>query len=287
MRVVRNVFKISAFIIVITPLFFSCEKDLVISGQYEEKLVLNGLAEIDKPISIELSKSKNMLDKNDKIDWIRNADVYLTCGNNTYQEQLTYDSSGVYKSTHLAKYSESYKLEVVHPTYKEVFATGRMPDEPQAIVKYIDRVPGENKSVFNLEIKNKNEDQFYIWEMIYDNQEVEEEKNVSIVSTDNKTDNILPDVTQVQSKIFLEGSSAQTENISSSFIADDIEEEDISHTTVRLFTMNKDMYNYYRSLELYKNAQASFVEPIEIYSNVENGLGIFGAISEAVIIIEY
>ncbi len=268
-------------------LFFSCEKDLDISGQYEEKLVLNGLAEVDQPISIELSKTRNLLDKDDEISWIRNAEVYLTCGNNSYQEKLEYDSSGIYRSTHIAKYSESYVLEVVHPTYKDVFATGVMPDAPEAVVKYIDQGPGQNNAVFNIEIKHKKENEFYIWEMIYSDESVQNEQNISIVSTDVKTDNILPDVSQVQSKIFLEGSSVQSDNITSSFIAEDVVVEDITNVKVRLRTMNRDMYKYYRSLELYKNAQTNFVEPIEIYSNVENGLGIFGAFSESVITVEF
>ncbi|MDA9774409.1 DUF4249 domain-containing protein [Saprospiraceae bacterium] len=256
------------------------------SGQYQEKLVLNGIAEIDRPISVQLSKTKNRLNKEDKIDWIRNAEVYLTCGQNNFQEKLTYDSLGIYTSSHVAKYAESYSLEIVHAKYLGVTAEGIMPGEPEAIVKYLNESEEGRSSVFSLEIKQRKKDHFYIWEMEVDESDVGEATAVSIVSTDDKTDKVIPDYSIEQSKIFLEGYAVEGDDISSTFIAEDIDENTAVKATVRLFTMNKDMYNYYRSLELYNNSQASLAQPIEIYSNIENGLGIFGAISETVITIE-
>lgn len=49
---------------------------------------------------------------------------------------------------------------------------------------------------------------------------------------------------------------------------------------VELQAITKDLYRYYKSMELYRiSASDEFAEPVKIHSNVKNGWGIFGALS--------
>ena len=77
------------------------------------------------------------------------------------------------------------------------------------------------------------------------------------------------------------------DSINSTFGASGIDDENIHSLEIHLITVNEEMYKYYRSLELYKNATRTYIDPVEIYSNVENGLGIFGAISHSVIPVSF
>jgi len=257
----------------------SCDKALKVDVKSKEKLVLNAILKVDEPITVELSKTRNLFDENDKIDWVRSADVYLTCADNSFPELLTYLSNGVYQSTHTAQHGEEYSIEVIHSTFDNISATAVMPEETQGDAKYT----GDNEGFQNFEIniKNENSKNFYIWEMLERTEGGA--SNIEIFSGDSRTDNILPEETQVQKLIFFEGLNASdVENINSSFSTNGISDDQIENSEIRLITVNQDMYKYYRSLELYKNARNNFVKPIEIYSNVNNGLGIFGAISESV-----
>ena len=264
----------------------ACDTVLPVDESSKEKLVLNAVLRVDDTIVVELSTTGALFDKTDDIDWVRSADVYLTCDDNSFPEELlVYKQNGIYaSSSHVAKYGGKYSIEVVHSVYDDISASAVMPERTTGDVRYT----GDNEGMRNFEINilNQNSSNFYIWEM----RELTEggATTIEIFSGDSRTDNILPEETQVQKRIFLEGLNAsELDNINSPFSAEGISDSQIENSEIVLYTVNEDMYKYYRSLELYKNSKNNFVKPIEIYSNVENGLGVFGAISESVFEISY
>lgn len=57
---------------------------------------------------------------------------------------------------------------------------------------------------------------------------------------------------------------------------------------VELQAISHDFYRYLKSLQLYRIVQSdAFSEPVQIYSNVQNGWGIFGSLSSQRILIPY
>ena len=259
----------------------SCEEELIIKHTEETKIVVNAILQVDEVIEVEVSKSRNILDSEDEIDWIRNADVFLSGSEDLYKEQLVYQGNGIFVSQQIGRFSEIYDLEIHHPSYEDVDATAAMPDKAKGQLRLIEIEDNDqSQSFFELEIENETDDNFYIWEMFY---ETEVQQKISITSLDNKTDNILPDETQTREKIFMNAKKVNAQVLNLSFVAEDLNPENASQVKVRLFSVNEDMYNYYKSLELYKNSVNNYIEPVEIFSNVNNGLGIFGAYSESVI----
>lgn len=60
------------------------------------------------------------------------------------------------------------------------------------------------------------------------------------------------------------------------------------HFTIYLQSISKDYYYYLSSYSKHKNAEGEFLtEPVLVYSNIENGLGVFGAASSAGKMIEF
>ena len=260
----------------------SCDEQLVVDSNELPKLVLNGLLTIDDTIKVELSKTRDLFNEFDGIDWVRNADVYLTA-DNSVAELLVYKGNGVYSSTSkIAENGGVYSIEVNHAVYNNIKATAEMPEPTIGEVNFTGTDSNGNKN-FELNIvNNNNAENYFIWEMIERQNGVE--RNIEIISFDSKTDNILPDETQNQEKIFLQGSDLiQIDDVTSGFSTSGIEEDEFTNIEIHLNTVNEDMYKYYRSLELYRNSSKKFINPVEIYSNVENGLGIFGAVSYNVI----
>lgn len=263
-------------------MFTSCDEQLFVDSEALPKLVLNGLLTIDDTIKVELSKTRDLFNEDDEIDWVRNADVYLKCDENKLAELLVYKGNGIYASaTKVAQSGSTYSIEVEHAVYENIYATAEMPEPIIGEVLYVGSE--DDKQNFELNISNGKSNNYFIWEMIQKKDDGAQ-SNIEITSSDSNTDNILPDETQVQEKIFLEGiANIQIDDISSGFSTSGLDDGQLPEIEIHLNTVNEDMYKYYRSLELYKNSSKKFINPVEIYSNVENGLGIFGAVSYNVI----
>ena len=59
-------------------------------------------------------------------------------------------------------------------------------------------------------------------------------------------------------------------------------EDVLSSLKVELRNVSESYYYYYRSVDLHQmNEGNPFAEPVQVYSNVENGLGIFTAYNES------
>ena len=57
---------------------------------------------------------------------------------------------------------------------------------------------------------------------------------------------------------------------------------------VELQAISPEYYRYLKSVELYRVSESdAFTEPVQIYSNVQNGWGIFGSLSSQRIFIQY
>jgi len=57
---------------------------------------------------------------------------------------------------------------------------------------------------------------------------------------------------------------------------------------VELQAITPEFYRYLKSVELYRVTESdAFSEPIQIYSNVKNGWGIFGSLSSQRIFVSY
>lgn len=69
-----------------------------------------------------------------------------------------------------------------------------------------------------------------------------------------------------------------------------INEEDILRNIDRTYIsfqgLSKELYTYYSSISAYTQLNDEAVEPIRVYSNIEGGLGIFGAINENRILVK-
>ena len=68
-----------------------------------------------------------------------------------------------------------------------------------------------------------------------------------------------------------------------------LEEPDVpARVMVELQALSPELYRYLKSVELFRITENdAFSEPVQIYSNVQNGWGIFGALSYDRHFVEY
>jgi hypothetical protein len=59
-----------------------------------------------------------------------------------------------------------------------------------------------------------------------------------------------------------------------------IQDGEYFHFTIELHHLSKDTYLYFKSIDAQQGTDhLSFIEPVQVYSNIENGVGIFGSYS--------
>ncbi len=113
-----------------SALFFSCREPIDINvPDTEKKIVLNGLINPDSVISVNLSKSISILDKDDKIVFLENADVKIY-ENDVFKETLQYDTNGYYRGSIYPQIGKIYKVTAKYQNLDAVDAETNILNPP-------------------------------------------------------------------------------------------------------------------------------------------------------------
>ncbi len=103
------------------------------------------------------------------------------------------------------------------------------------------------------------------------------ETPASIVVTNGTNTNMGEEVSFEEaafSDVLFEGKEKTFELNFWSYVSDSAQNQPIY--TYQLINMNKETFLYYQSAKKHMNSDPFLSEPIKVYSNIENGFGIFG-----------
>ena len=291
--------------------FIQCIKEINIQlPEHHPQLVVNGLFQPDSLISVSLGKSKSLLDDT-PAQPITNASILL------YENSKKIDSLVWYNNKYRSKVypdpNTNYRLLVYHQ--EDTLSTGDLLPNPPLYSNVIHKdsvyFGGEGEFFNQLSltiIDNPDEDNFYeltiLTHIEHSKEEAEEESQSifnSFVSTsyfdENNNDYIIqsegllnyyPETLLFSDKHF---SSPQQElninyrprNLS---FYDNHQDRAVS-VILKLRAVSSHYYQYKRNLTIHLNNQESDLwdgtgEPISVYSNVTNGLGIFAGYNEVI-----
>jgi len=295
--------RITYIIIAVLPLIMSCEKIIDIDiPEAERKIVLNGLINPDSLVEVNISRSMSILEEN-KFIFLENANVRLF-ENDIEKGGLQYMGSGNYKLLDFYPSSGSnYRLEVESSGLKSVSALTGLPDPIP--ISEIDTVSvaddwGGSSLRLSFSLNDPPTEDFYA---------------VSLYAThkvfDYETFELLDSLTTyrlyfelltigqggVQDMLIEENATIYfNEKV---FIADHLfngkvfdldlsigkyffNEADTIWIDVNVEHVSKPYYLYAASCNKYERTHGNpFSEPVSVYTNVENGLGIFTGYSTA------
>lgn len=305
----NNTFLKSTILLLVAVLCFSCTKDSEGDhSDFQSRIVLNSIFMPGEIMTVELSSSRDIFDSNSKIVAIQNAIVEVTDNKLKQTHRLYTQSNGVYQSENFRPiYGGSYTITVDAEGYESVRATSEIPypafiKEPTVEQGQINEQ--ERRELFiDLEFYSESEEeQFYVWEIINTDEEANldfsyndvQENPVLLYSEDNNTESILADES-FQTRVFLTDEGVNDSPIQTSFVTtidpvaafqfgDDFEEDPNAGVvlTVRVMTVSKDLYEYFKSVEVYRlrgTINSSITQPVSIHSNIEGGLGIFAGLT--------
>lgn len=289
------------YFILLISVLVSCEKEVHIPIEYTQpKLVVNGLFNTDSLWDIEVSASKYIYDAA-AIPLINDAQVTITnsAGNSIL---LTNQGNGIYASlTERPEPGEVYSIEVSHSDYDNVSSSNQLPGEIN--IAHIDWdqqaiVAGDFYRRIDISFQDSPDKDFYMvrvkgifWEYIYNEETWEIEDSTLIVypieffsqnaALDNSSFKITPTSISFTDEIF--NGSLFTFDI----LIDDFyfsgEKMKIQSIYISMSKISQEYYWYETSYQAYLSAQYNlFAQPVQVYTNIENGLGIFAGYSTTI-----
>lgn len=289
--------------IAVIPLIISCEKIIDIDiPDADRKIVLNGLINPDSLIEVNISRSMSILEDN-KFVFLENASVTLF-EDDTERGTLQYIGSGDYKLLDFHPASGlSYRLEVESPDLKSVSAIAELPI-PITIGEIdtasIEDSWGNSSLKISFSIQDPPEENFYALALFatrrsfdYDKFELADSMVTSQVYFDllasgqgGVQDLLVEDNATVyfNEKVFIADHlfNGTDFNLDLSVGKYFFMEADTVWIDVNVEHVSKSYYLYAASINKYNRTHGNpFSEPVSVYTNVENGLGIFTGYSTA------
>lgn len=275
------------FNLIIILILFSCEKDVTFNFKHEPKLNLNCILNPDSLVTAKLTLSQS-IDNPDKIKQVNGAIITLFEGDVLFGV-LKEESSGQYKLEKKPKEGKTYKITADVEGYALVSAETTIPYRPEIEYEIEINKHTENNKFYDMHVNlyDKPGRDFY-W--IYKSWVVNNRHYASGVNVINSpyTDNfnqIIDSDLQFGYYLFLgvhltdEGYDGQTLKFS---IPDlNLTQSEVTYSK-GLYFMNADEHHhkYIKTFIINRFNETSelpFYEPVQIYSNIKNGFGIFGS----------
>ncbi len=282
----RNTFYITVII-----LLSSCVKDVPIDAEYlQSKLVMHGLANPDSIWKIHISKSASLYMK-DEVKYINNAEVKIRDSRNNIIENLVHQGKGYYVSANRPLAGEIYHLDVSCDGFHSVSSRVEVPEKPEftcdtAWIKkngklhleltysIMDNADSDNYYIIQAQIVDRNSDgQVHlknIWMSTHD-QHIDNREDDIDARTTGHTFMLLDDhfngqFYQVTFDIGLEEDNPGWFN------------SPFNNLKVSVANCNKALYRHMGTLSLYHSTDGNpFANPVQVYSNIENGFGLLGS----------
>jgi len=287
-------------LIYLVVVFSSCKREIPISvDDLDLKFVMNGSFMKDSLILVSLSKTVNILYSFDKpLPRITDATLKLY-KNDVFVENLTHINNGVYISTVVAEYGYEYKV-VYENNNKMIVGKCKIPfAEKFKNIRYIRFDELSHSHLLEIKIDDPSDKKnYYIFEAytldsifdydtlgnitggyLYKNPAYVTIQEESILNVYNSvywypyiSGGIMFSDDLFDGTLFTINFNLSTNNYYYENVPDSVEVYLITHS------INEDLYNYLSSYQEYLDAEGGFfVEPVNVFSNIENGIGVFGS----------
>lgn len=275
-------------------LFISCEKEIPFDDPGTESRIVMGsyISQNDDSITVQLSKSESILSENEFLD-LSGASV-MAFENGNLVGNLSEVSAGKYSIPFIPSAGKQYQIRVSYDNLPEVSATTVIPLLPQNTEVITSEVQIDDTYPYRMNIQfddNPNSRDFYQILLIYKQAGVEYDIILSFVTNsevlrNNEADAGDSEFYHFNNALFSDdlfnGNRVNIPIRSADYLEGDGE------IFLRIMKVSEDYY-------LYRNTAISqfqingdpFSQPVMIYSNVENGYGVFAGYSYQDFLLEF
>jgi hypothetical protein len=269
-------------------LIVACEKEIEFTPEeVVPRIVVNSIFAQGDTIWMNLSESRNILYEG-VLPIIENANAQLLDINDNVIGTFIYDDYGMYYCTSVAiSLATTYGVRVEASGFNSVTASSLLPN--LISLTSLDTVDVPNDELdFKLSfLDDASQTNFYGISIIYHGAYIDEIGEViSFQSARSYTSEVfvangtadIDDGRRYDSEYFFSDNGFNGQTIDFKCTTSRYEgAEPGGYFVVQLKNLNVDLYKYYLSLRRYKDANGNpFAEPVQVYSNITDGFGIFG-----------
>lgn len=266
------------YIAIILIGFSSCEKYIDFDEEIKQpKLVVNGIINPDSTFDIHISRSLSVID-GAELSVVENATVNILDENGSLYESLVYDSNGHYLGTSMPQHNQAYTIEVSAPDFDPVSASTNIPDLinlNSVDTMGVEDVNGLRELKLTITFQDlPNEENYYMLE-VYAADIINGQifLNPMFLRSDDVTLGLGQDGYSDQ-VFFSDELFDGTQKTLIIYVEDTRDYDD--YIEVRLTSVTQDLERYYRTLNAYNDTYGNpFAQPVQVFSNVEGGFGIF------------
>lgn len=264
-------------------LMAACEKEIKLTlDDYASKLVVNGEFNTNSTVKVEVSRSIPIMNAADSTGYLLMDATAKLYENNTLIGNLTY-INGYYTMNYKPKQGKAYRVEVNRNGFNPAVAEVNVPASIVASSKFVDSVGVDNLGFpfgqltikFNDDGNTRN---YYELLVRYYDDGIKQwfpldfKSNDILFLNNEKLDNggyVFSDVSfNGQQKTILTSIESNTATGTPKF-------------EISIKTFSEDYYNYLKQLRDYNSSSFFEPDPVILYSNVKNGLGMVGGVYNA------
>jgi len=288
--------KLILFLSAIQLLFLTnCTKQIEFDAQdIAPRIVINSLFTNDSLWAANISRSVGVLESTSYTS-INDADVSIFDGNGVEVTTLTNQGDGLYTSPTDAMpiADELYTIEVSAPGYTPVSATNRIPAAVQ--INSIDTVSSTNsdgqtilETTINFQDPPANANYYMVEVLVkgtwisWEEDTIEFREPLEISCDDINVETVnrfsFDGFDNTYLYLMLKDENFDGEDYALTFsVINYAELKDLElFGEIRLVNTSEAYFNYLKSFNMYQRASGNpFATPVQVYSNVENGMGIF------------
>lgn len=293
-------------VLFLIALLSSCEKEIELTTQSNKCIVANALIAENEPIAINIFGGVDYIGKK-RSELLENANLTVFCNGELLEVINGINSDSSYRTSVVPKAGETYSIKIDCLHYPTATASAIVPNPIQIKVLQPDSVQVfvgidgyttyESSGEVVLSITDTtNELRYYLLTITgylkfpsspdtvkYQMTPVYNNLNAQPTSLSDIMTHLFEsaDVEHVKDKdyILFSNQNWQGETTTLRFGLDNFSEKDAD---IYVMTFDEEYYKYFISKELRKNEDEEslmFSEPVSIYSNVKNGLGLFAGYS--------
>jgi len=296
------------YIIIISVLFFSCQKKTTFRINYpEEKIVVNCTVNPDSLCKVYISKSLTPIDtinfkslKNAKIELYQNGNFAGLL--NSFIETNKNPGLGYYFNTGInINPGDNLRIKVSHNNFETADSKTTVPEKPNAKITVLsysfEDIPNPEVTGYDYNalmqlrfIDNHSTEKYYSLNMYYYADCFPYPLDVDTLYKDKihfsiNADNVIATYQFNEgylfaNQYFYEDTTNFILNIEDALY---VKRADFNKIFIEIKTVNKDFYFYQKTLkEYYQTLNNPFGEPAKVYCNINNGYGIFAAYSSVI-----
>ena len=300
---------VSRTLAIVFGLFFlltsynGCEKELPFDPEFDQsKLVVNALFRTDSSWRVHISRSLSVLDTSQLVA-VEDATVRISDGNGNTVANLDWLGDGEYGADSLFPMADqNYRIDISAPGYEPISASDYIPGTVQIISLDTFPVWGPDSTKgyeFELTFTDPaGADNYYEIQLlqrftwIFGNDTLSEFYPVYIICEDPniETDNGFEGsgFENYYDAILLKDDQIEGQTYTLRFSIEDVWIEPLYENAfaLNMYSTSESFFNYRRSLAAYNNVLDNpFAQPVQVFSNVTGGYGIFagGALEQWII----